>query len=299
MIRGRACFYTAHMPLHSYSRTRFLAVINGKKTFFCVISCRNGLAMFLRESVMKMRLVRSVQPIVFAGLIVALGVGGWLKAPAVADTLVTESTCSPAADASDLTTTSALMLLSPEGMAQTITTQPTFFWLSQETSTETPTLFRLYEYDDVSETYMLLMEGESNAERNEAGIMALTLPQDMATLSVGGRYLWQVEVACDRDAANSAVAAAEFEVVEPSVKMMDDLIAASTTAERTNILATESLWYDALSTMFLVASTEDASQDMADVRRMLFEQVATSTNEQAQLESSPVIRQDLVLIPIR
>ena len=256
---------------------------------------------------MKMRLVRSIQPIAFAGLIVALGMGGWpgnwlgkwSETSALADTLATDTTCSPAVDSSDLATTSSLMLLTPEGMAQTITTQPTFFWFSQETSTQTPTLFRLYEYDEVSETYTLLMEGESNAERNEAGIMALTLPQDVATLSVGERYLWQVEVVCDRDDTNSLVAAAEFEVVQPSVKMMDDLIAATTIAERTNILATESLWYDALSMMFLVASTEDASQEMTDVRRMLFEQVAASPNEQAQLESSPVIRQDLVLIPIR
>jgi len=187
-----------------------------------------------------------------------------------------------------------------------MSTQPTFFWFSQETSAETPTLFRLYERDTASGAYTLLTEtqltetqdtlthneSDSNLD-SDSGIMALSLPSEMLTLSVGQRYLWQVEVACS--STNNLVAEAEFEVVEPDSKMMSSLATATTAAEKTNLLASEDLWYDALSMMFSVASTED----MAVVRQMLFEQVATSATEQAQLESSPVVRQDLLIIPVR
>lgn len=196
-----------------------------------------------------------------------------------------------------------------------MSTQPTLFWFSQETSVDTPTLFRLYEYDEASETYTLLSESQiaesqtpnsqsnlapndlvsasESASESASGIMALSLPSEMVTLNIGQRYLWQVEVACS--GAENLVAEAEFEVVEPDEKMMDSLTAATTAAEKTTLLASENLWYDALSMMFSAASTEE----MTAVRQMIFEAVSTSATEQTQLESSPVVRQDLLIIPVR
>lgn len=266
-----------------------------------------------------------------------LGLSGWSASPAwantsAADELLADSLLDNARDrtpqscntAETLAATPAVMLLTPDGMGQTMSTQPTFFWFSPETSPENspensaepPTLFRLYEYDAESGAYTLLTESQMTASQitasqitesqddliqnasasasdREAGIMALTLPSEMVTLNIGQRYLWQVEVTCS--GAENLVAEAEFEVVEPGEKMMDSLAAATTAAEKTNILASENLWYDALSMMFSASSSED----MTAVRQMIFEAVATSATEQAQLESSPVVRQDLLIIPVR
>lgn len=190
----------------------------------------------------------------------------------------------------------ALVLLTPEGMGKSLSTQPTFFWFGQQSSAGTPTIFRLYQYDQAAQSYQLLVEQQSSAAQTEEGIMALPLTDEMATLELGEQYLWQVEVVCDRDRpSGNLFAEAEFEVVEPTAEMIEALAAAATPAEKSAIFSAEQLWYDALAMTF----SANSPQEMIVARRMFFEAVANSVNEQRVLESSPVImRRDLVEISV-
>jgi len=199
----------------------------------------------------------------------------------------------------------ALLLLTPDSMGRTFSTQPTFHWFSQAHSAETPTIFRLYEYDEAEQKYQLIAERQSEMAQAESGIMSFSVLEEMAVLTAGMRYLWQVELVCDRARpSGNLFAEAEFEVVEPAPEMMTALAAASTPAEKSAILMSEQLWYDALSMMLTVAVTPETSttsaEDTAAARQALFQQVTTSVNEQVVLQESPLImRSDLVTIPVR
>ncbi|MEM9162654.1 MAG: DUF928 domain-containing protein [Cyanobacteria bacterium P01_F01_bin.4] len=177
----------------------------------------------------------------------------------------------------------ALILLAPDRMGKTVSTQPTFAWFSRYT--DIPVTFRLYEYDDAGQTYHLLAETLNKA--THSGILLQSLPSEIATLSLGQRYLWQVELVCDRNRpSGNLFAEAEFEVTEPSATLAEALANAATDADKAAIYAAEDLWYDALS----MTLTADISVDeaMDSLRSVLFSQVTLTDAEQVRFENSSV-----------
>ncbi|MFK8183010.1 MAG: DUF928 domain-containing protein [Phormidesmis sp.] len=188
----------------------------------------------------------------------------------------------------------ALILLAPDSAGRTISTQPTFAWFNRDGNETTPTVFRLYEYDTATQSYQLLIESQGTPIQGEPGIIAASLAEEMATLTVGSRYLWQVGLVCDPNRPSGDLfAEAEFEVTAPSVTLTRQLNDAPSPADKAELLLQAGLWYDALPLLFSSANNSPnpappEPSRMPSVRANLFEQVSFSETEQTQLESSTI-----------
>ncbi|MEM8806681.1 MAG: DUF928 domain-containing protein [Cyanobacteria bacterium P01_G01_bin.38] len=191
-----------------------------------------------------------------------------------------------AADApAEIQTMPAIILLAPSGLGKTISTRPAFAWFNRDSGANTPVVFRLYAYNTVDQTYQRL--AETRNETAQAGIVAFALPEETANLEVGQRYLWQIELVCDRNRpSGNLFAEAEFEVIAPSPALTQTLSTAMSDADKAAIFTTQDLWYDALGITLTPYSPADEA--MNTLRSRLFSQVTETEIEQTQLEESAV-----------
>lgn len=179
----------------------------------------------------------------------------------------------------------AIILLAPSGLGKTISTRPAFAWFNRDSGANTPAIFRLYAYDDVDQTYQRLVETQN--ETVQAGIVAFSLPEAAANLEVGQRYLWQIELVCDRNRpSGNLFAEAEFEVIAPSPALTQTLSTAPSDADKATIFTIQGLWYDALG--MTLAPHSPADEAMNTLRARLFSQVTVTETEQTQFEESAV-----------
>lgn len=184
------------------------------------------------------------------------------------------------ADDAPLAEIPALVLLSSGDIAATVSPRPTFAWFSRDNHMDVPHAFRLYEVDNDSQTYRLLTEIEG--ELMPAGILVLPFPSGLDDLSVGRRYLWQVELTCDPDRpSGNLFAEAEFDVVSASANLSDELLAATTNVDKADIYMANNLWYDALALAL-------ANTPMSSLRQRLFNQVALNETEKSRFENSTI-----------
>ncbi|HEY9726252.1 MAG TPA: DUF928 domain-containing protein [Chroococcales cyanobacterium] len=177
----------------------------------------------------------------------------------------------------------ALILLAPtQRFGQTVATHPTFAWFIRD-SGSWQMEFRIYEYDTTTQQSKLIKEIKDEKFRSLPGIMALSLSS--SKLSVGKKYLWQVELVCDSNRPSSnpfAMAAIEVVPVPPELKTK--LPQTHDKLGRATLYSQANLWYDILGT---VLASADESR-LTDMKFSLLEQVAagaeTAVKEQAKVE---------------
>lgn len=159
----------------------------------------------------------------------------------------------------------ALILLTPNQVPAKITTnQPMFAWFVRDAAPQ-PLTFRLYRYEHNDQTPRLVMQADRLISK--PGIMLMSLPKAM--LSVGQRYLWQVELICDPNRPSSNVfAEADVEVVATEPMLAAKLTKANSNHDRALMYKEAGLWHDALKLMLVRDRPADTQRLMLDEQTM-------------------------------
>ena len=137
-----------------------------------------------------------------------------------------------------------LTILAPTThVGQTTLSHPTFAWLVPDEQ-PTPMEFTLYEFDANADPTQLAYKHEL---QSSPGIMKLSLPQQLPGLTVGKRYLWQIETLCNRNhPSRNLLARAEIEVVQMPRTLKTALSDRREYSQKATLYAEAGIWYDAL-----------------------------------------------------
>ncbi len=137
-----------------------------------------------------------------------------------------------------------ILLAPPQGYGQTTATHPTFAWFISDADPHQME-FRLYEYDPTSKQSKLVKEIKDENFKSSPGIMMLSLSSP--ELSIGKRYLWQVELVCKpNDPSGNPFATAAMKVVPVPPDLQTKLSQTNDTFSKATLYAQADLWYDAL-----------------------------------------------------
>lgn len=175
----------------------------------------------------------------------------------------------------------ALILLARGGSyTKVVSTRPTFAWLVDEPGSWQME-FRLYKYNRLSQEAQLIAEIKDPNFKSSPGIMVLSFSNSMPKLSIGQRYLWQVELICDPlHPSGNPFAEAEIEVVEMQPDLKAQLAKTKQASNQASLYYKAGLWYDALG---IVLKQQDPTQ-----LNFLLDQVAINANERKKLRQSAI-----------
>lgn len=167
----------------------------------------------------------------------------------------------------------SLTLLAPvTHVGQTTSPHPTFAWFVPSHQ-KMPIEFTLYEFG-TDEQLKLTYKSQLHSY---PGIMKLSLPQKLPALTVGQRYLWQVEILCNRNRpSRNLLASAEIEVVTMPTGLKNALSNKRDRAQKAGLYAQAGMWYDALSEALALTSQGELGKVAASLLQEL-----------AKLEKSP------------
>ena len=106
-------------------------------------------------------------------------------------------------------------------------------------------------------------------------------------LSVGQKYLWQVELVCDPNRpSGNPYAEIEMEVIEVPADLNAALERVQSESQQAVLYQSKNLLYDALSLVLTAEPTPELSQ----LKRSLLDKVALNQAELTQLQNSSVHR---------
>ncbi|ARV61040.1 hypothetical protein BZZ01_22600 [Nostocales cyanobacterium HT-58-2] len=167
----------------------------------------------------------------------------------------------------------SVILLAPmTHVGQTTSLHPTFTWFVPH-SQQVPMEFSLYQLDRNDQPSQLAYKQQL---QSSPGIMKLSLPQGGLGLSVGKKYLWQLETLCNRNRpSHNLLVRAEIEVVKIPSSLKIALFDNREPLQRANLYAEAGIWYDALSEA-LAFSTNG---QLGKVAASLLEDLAKSEQE--------------------
>jgi hypothetical protein len=138
---------------------------------------------------------------------------------------------------------SSLALLAPSvHVGQTTSSHPTFAWYvaSRQKLPVEFTIYKLEPNEQLNLVYRLELY-------SFPGITKISLPLQKPGLTIGQRYLWQVEVLCNRNRpSHNLVAAAEIETVAIPARLKNMLSHQQDRLQRAKLYAEAGIWYDAL-----------------------------------------------------
>ncbi len=170
--------------------------------------------------------------------------------------------------------TRSLTLLAPvTHVGQTTSPYPTFVWYVHNQQ-KIPMEFSVYEFDNNEQPSKLTYKSKL---QSSPGIVKLSLPENLPGLTVGKRYLWQVEILCNNNRpSRNLVATAEIEVVEMPGSLKTALNHSQNLSKKVHLYAEAGIWYDALDEAL-------ASKSKGELGKV----AATLLQELASLEDSP------------
>lgn len=183
----------------------------------------------------------------------------------------------------------ALILLSPEqSQTRTISNNPTFAWFVRD-SQPRQMQFRLYKEDSGNQEYKLIKEIQDREFQSKSGIMVLPMPKTVV-LSKGEKYLWQVELICDRHRPSSNLfAEAELKIVSIQPNLKTQLTEAVNQDEEAILYAKNGLLYDALIAVLMRnKSTGSQKPTMEKLKLSLLNKIASKPSELKSLQKSQI-----------
>ncbi|HEY9598270.1 MAG TPA: DUF928 domain-containing protein [Cyanophyceae cyanobacterium] len=182
--------------------------------------------------------------------------------------------------------TSPLILFAPnQTLGKTVETRPTLAWFVSD-PVSSPMEFRLYEYDPVSKNSTLITEVKDKSFKSSPGIVLLSFSESMPSLSIGKRYLWQVELVCNPNSpSGNPFAEGELKVVELTPQLQAELAQARNPFERATTYARAGLWYDAFATVLKTPMAEDDSR-LQQLRGLLLEKATIGEDEIKHINQS-------------
>ncbi|WP_225225602.1 DUF928 domain-containing protein [Komarekiella delphini-convector] len=139
----------------------------------------------------------------------------------------------------------SLTLLAPTThVGRTTSLHPTFAWFIPDNQA-VPIQFSLYEFDTNLKPKKLNIY--TYQFQSAQGMMKRSLPQELPGLSVGKRYLWQLQTLCNSNhPSRNPVARAEIEVVHIPQTLSNALSITHEPSLRANLYAEAGIWYDAI-----------------------------------------------------
>jgi|GEM_PF-995638 len=165
-------------------------------------------------------------------------------------------------------------LLVPEHVAWTVQTQPTLYWHVSE-ATDQQLTFTLINYGRVEPIVEFTVQSPVIP-----GIHSLALADHGINLEVEKTYEWLVSILSGPGQPSSAdlVAKGYIERKRPSIDLEDALAHVSVT-EKARLYAENSLWYDALSTLFKQSGGLQREQEFRAERAYLLKQVGLESDQ--------------------
>lgn len=191
---------------------------------------------------------------------------------------ITRGDCGTKDETSTSCIPAVILLAPPQRYGQTAATRPTFAWFISD-STPHQMEFRLYEYDPTSKQRKLLKEIKDENFKSSRGIMMLSL--STPELSIGKRYLWQVELVCEPNhPSGNPFATGAMKVVPVSPDLQTKLSQTNDTFSKATLYTQADLWYD---TLGIVLAAPDEPR-LREQKLSLLEQVAAGVETAAKLD---------------
>ncbi|MBC1240938.1 DUF928 domain-containing protein [Nostoc sp. 2RC] len=126
----------------------------------------------------------------------------------------------------------------------TTSTHPTFAWFVVDNQS-VPIEFSLYEFDTNLKPKKL--DRYTQTFLNSSGLIQRSLSKDLPGLSVGKRYLWQLQSLCDPyRPSHNLITRAEIEVVALPQTLFHDLAITNESSYKANLYGKYGIWYDAI-----------------------------------------------------
>lgn len=123
--------------------------------------------------------------------------------------------------------------------------------------------------------------------KSSSGIILLSLFDSIPPLSVGEKYLWQVEQVCDPNRpSGNPYAEVEMEVIATPADLNVALEGVQEQSQRAILYQRKKLFYDAL----LLVLTTEPTLEVSELKRSLLEIVALDETELLELQNSSVQR---------
>ena len=183
----------------------------------------------------------------------------------------------------------ALILLSPNTKrATTIASNPIFAWFIRDSQTR-QMQFRLYQEDSATQEYELVKEITDKDFQTKPGIMVLPMPKTVS-LETGKKYLWQVELICDRNRPSANLfAEAEIEMAPIQPNLKNQIKQAVNPEDKAMLFAKNGLEHDALMTV-LAGNKNTASKKprMKKLKLALLNQITSNPSELKTLQNCQI-----------
>lgn len=176
------------------------------------------------------------------------------------------------------TAQTAFTTLGPdETIGLTASTRPEFVWYLPASDIAYPITFRLLVFD--AENELTLVHTQELAYTS--GFVKYALPAEVADLSPGNEYHWQVVVQCNpARLSQSRMQELAFKVVSPDASLLQSLNTATTDADKALAYGQSGFWYDAIAQV-----AQSVSPQAKAVRRSLLEDLAnTATGDEEARE---------------
>lgn len=163
----------------------------------------------------------------------------------------------------------AFTILGPsETVGLTSSTRPSFAWYLPDSETTYPVQFRLLAPNEKGIPAPIYTADLSYA----GGFNTYQLPAEVAALSPGTEYRWQIVVVCDTGyLSRSLNQERSFEVVSPPANLQQALATATTAAEQALAYGENGFWYDAIAqvaqtnTPQSIAVRQELLADLAEI----------------------------------
>lgn len=183
----------------------------------------------------------------------------------------------------------ALILLSSNTKrATTISNNPIFAWFIRD-SQPRQMQFRLYQEDSATQDYELVKEIKHKNFQSKAGIMVLPMPKNIR-LSQGKKYLWQVELICDRNRPSANLfAEAELEIAPMQPNLEKQLKQTANPDDKAMLFAKNGFEHDALITVLATNKTlASRKPSMNKLKLGLLNQITSEPSELKTLQNCQI-----------
>jgi len=183
----------------------------------------------------------------------------------------------------------ALILLSSNTKrATTISSNPIFAWFVRD-SQPRQMQFRLYQEDSATQEYELVQEIKDKDFQSKPGIMVLPMPKTVS-LETGKKYLWQVELICDRNRPSANLfAEAEIEIATTQATLKNKMNQTINPDDKAILFAKNGLEYDALMTVLAENKTSASRKPkMNKLKLTLLNQITSNPSELKTLQTCQI-----------
>lgn len=164
---------------------------------------------------------------------------------------------------------SPIQLAPKTHVGRTTSTHPTFAWIVPDQEPVT-IKFSLYEFDRQLKPKKLDMYTQTFT--SSPGLMQQSLPMKSPGLTVGKRYLWQLQTLCNLNSpSHNPIARAEIEVVSIPQTLVNQLSTVHDSSIKAHLYGKYGVWYDAIKEVLPSSNDEEFNSTLNTLLASLVE----------------------------